>query len=65
VDFHDHGVWDYLAAVLICREAGCVVEDADGRDLLILDPAVRRSPVVANSRPLLDALTSARRRSLR
>jgi len=65
VDFHDHGVWDYLAAVLICREAGCVVDDAEGRDLLVLDPAVRRSPVVANSRPLLDALTSARRRSLR
>jgi fructose-1,6-bisphosphatase/inositol monophosphatase family enzyme len=65
VDFHDHGVWDYLAAVLICREAGCVVEDADGRDLLVLDPNERRSPMVANSRPLLDALTSARRRSLR
>ena len=65
VDLHDHGVWDYLAAVLICREAGCVVEDALGRDLLILDPAERRSPVVANSRPLLDALLSARRRAAR
>ena len=50
---------------LIMNEAGCVVDDAEGRDLLVLDPAVRRSPVVANSRPLLDALTSARRRSLR
>lgn len=65
VDLHDHGVWDYLAAVLICREAGCFVEDALGRDLLVLDPTVRRSPVVANSRPLLDALLSARRRTAR
>lgn len=65
VDLHDHGVWDYLAAVLICREAGCVVEDAEGRDLLVLDANARRSPLVANSRPLLDALISARRRSLR
>lgn len=65
VDLHDHGVWDYLAAVLICREAGCVVEDALGRDLLVLDPAARRSPVVANSRPLLDALLSARQRVAR
>jgi cell division protease FtsH len=32
VDFHDHGVWDYLAAVLICREAGAVVGDVDGCD---------------------------------
>ena len=62
VDLHDHGVWDYLAAVLICREAGCVVEDALGRDLVTLDPSARRSPVVANSRPLMDALISARRR---
>ena len=65
VDLHDHGVWDYLAAVLICREAGCIIEDALGRDLLVPDAAERRSPVVANSRPLLDALLSARQRASR
>lgn len=65
VDLHDHGVWDYLAAALICREAGCIIEDALGRDLLVPDAAERRSPVVANSRPLLDALLSARQRASR
>ncbi|MGA0864195.1 MAG: inositol monophosphatase family protein, partial [Ilumatobacteraceae bacterium] len=34
VDFHGHGVWDYLAALLICTEAGAVVADAHGRDLV-------------------------------
>lgn len=56
VDFHDHGVWDYLAALLICREAGAVMEDADGRDLLVVDPRERRSPVVANSPEMLNSL---------
>ena len=32
-----HGVWDYLAGVLICREAGAVVADAGGRDLTVID----------------------------
>ena len=61
IDFHDHGVWDYLAAVLICREAGCVVGDAFGRDLMVVDPDERRTPIVANSRPIFDALVKMRR----
>jgi len=61
IDFHDHGVWDYLAAVLICREAGCVVGDAFGRDLMVVDPGERRTPIVANSRPIFDALVAMRR----
>ncbi|MDO8361739.1 MAG: inositol monophosphatase [Actinomycetota bacterium] len=42
-----HGVWDYLASVLICREAGAVVADLRGRDLVVLDHAARRTPVAA------------------
>jgi myo-inositol-1(or 4)-monophosphatase len=57
-----HGVWDYLAAVLICLEAGGVVADLDGRDLVVIDHDARRTPVVASSPPLLDALLTERRR---
>ena len=40
------GVWDYAGGVLICQEAGAVVEDALGRDLLVRDPSLSalRSP---------------------
>lgn len=62
LDLHDHGVWDYLAAVLIAREAGCNVTDALGRDLFVLDPTARRSPVVANSTVLCDVLLESRSR---
>ena len=55
-----HGVWDYLAAVLILEEAGGVAVDALGRDLVVLDHAARRTPVVASSRDLLAALIDAR-----
>jgi myo-inositol-1(or 4)-monophosphatase len=55
-----HGVWDYLGAMLVVREAGGVVVDALGRDLLVLDHAARRTPVAATSRTLLDALLAER-----
>lgn len=42
-----HGVWDYAAAYLICQEVGVRVEDAQGRELIILDHAARRTPVAA------------------
>jgi fructose-1,6-bisphosphatase/inositol monophosphatase family enzyme len=42
-----HGVWDYAAAYLICHEAGVRVEDAQGRELIVLDHAARRTPVAA------------------
>jgi myo-inositol-1(or 4)-monophosphatase len=61
VDFDDDmiGVWDYLAAVLIVTEAGGVVADALGRDLVTLDPTERRRPVAARSARLLDELLVA------
>src|SRR3954452_19790632 len=49
VDFgHDqHGVWDYLAALLICREAGIDVVDAFDRPMMHLEHDARRTPVAA------------------
>jgi fructose-1,6-bisphosphatase/inositol monophosphatase family enzyme len=54
---HDsHGVWDYLASVLILREAGGFAVDALGRDLTVIDHEARRTPVVASDRALLEVL---------
>ncbi len=64
VDFDDDmiGVWDYLAAILIVQEAGGVVADALGRDLVTLDHAARRRPVAASSPELLADLLAPTRR---
>jgi fructose-1,6-bisphosphatase/inositol monophosphatase family enzyme len=56
-----HGVWDYLGAALICREAGGVVIDAFGRPLAVLDHAARRTPVAAASMELATVLAARRR----
>jgi fructose-1,6-bisphosphatase/inositol monophosphatase family enzyme len=56
-----HGVWDYLASALILREAGAVVHDLQGRDLVVLDRASRRTPIAAATPALLATLTAARR----
>jgi len=63
IDFDDDriGVWDYLAAVTIVREAGGVAADALGRDLVTLDHRARRRPVTAASQSLLDELLAAGR----
>lgn len=55
-----HGVWDYLAGALVCSEAGAVVGDASGRDLLVLDPAQRRTPVAASTAGLQAELLTVR-----
>ena len=55
-----HGVWDYLAATLVCAEAGAVVVDAMGRELVALEHAARRTPVGAATPALLDALLGVR-----
>lgn len=52
-------VWDYLGALLVCREVGVVVADAHGRDLTVIDHQARRSPVAAPS-ALLPQLLSVR-----
>jgi myo-inositol-1(or 4)-monophosphatase len=55
-----HGVWDYVGAMLVVEEAGGVVVDAFGRDLVVLDHAVRRTPVAATGHGLLDELLARR-----
>ncbi|MEY2417860.1 MAG: monophosphatase [Actinomycetota bacterium] len=49
-----HGPWDYLGAMLVCQEAGAVVTDRYGQDLVVLEHAARRTPVAASSQALLD-----------
>ena len=55
-----HGPWDYLGGLLVCAEAGAAVVDAFGRDLVVLDPVARRTPVAAATPALLDELVAAR-----
>lgn len=47
--------WDYLAGMLICREAGAVTMERDGADLTVRDAATRR-PAVAATQQLSDQL---------
>ena len=52
-----HG-WDYLAAMLVCTEAGAHVCELDGRDLVLTDASPRR-PAVAATPALLGELREA------
>ena len=47
--------WDYLAGLLVCREAGVADGEREGRDLIVRDDSSRR-PVVAATRALADRL---------
>jgi myo-inositol-1(or 4)-monophosphatase len=51
-----HAPWDYLAGYLACLEAGAVVRDAQGRDLVTDDINARRQLVAAGTPELADAL---------
>src|SRR5699024_10429704 len=42
------GLWDFLGATLICREAGRGVVDASDRDVLTLADGARRVPAAAH-----------------
>lgn len=53
------GSWDYLGGMLVCTEAGAVVAEALGRDLLTLSHDERRAPVAAATPTLLEALVDA------
>lgn len=52
--------WDYLGAVLVCREAGAEVAEAFGRDLVVLEHGPRRTPVAAATPALLAEAVAAR-----
>jgi fructose-1,6-bisphosphatase/inositol monophosphatase family enzyme len=53
------GSWDYLGALLVCQEAGALVADRDGADLVTLEHSDRRRPVGAATSGLLDAFMGA------
>src|SRR6185437_12817482 len=50
--------WDYLGGYLACLEAGAVVCDANGDDLVTDDPRARRQVMAAGTPELLSALTA-------
>jgi myo-inositol-1(or 4)-monophosphatase len=51
-----HSPWDYLGGLLACREAGAVVVDAAGRDLVTDDPDARRQVLAGATPALLEQL---------
>jgi myo-inositol-1(or 4)-monophosphatase len=51
-------VWDYVAAMLVCTEAGAVVTERDGLDLVVRDGSPRR-PIAAATATLLAQLSAA------
>lgn len=53
------GAWDYLGGLLVCTEAGAVVGEVRGRELVTLGHSDRRAPVAAATPALLDELTAA------
>ena len=59
---HDaHGLWDYAAGLLICREAGAVTRDARDRELVVVAHQARRTPLAAASPELLEAIYMSRK----
>lgn len=54
-----HGVWDYLAGLLICQESDAKIKDGHSRDLILRDPQARRTPIAACTESLLDAVCAA------
>lgn len=55
-----HGSWDYLGGMLVCQEAGALVADAYGRDLVVVDHGARRTPVAAATASLQHQALAAR-----
>jgi myo-inositol-1(or 4)-monophosphatase len=53
------GSWDYLGGLLVCTEAGAVVGEYLGRDLVTLSHGERRTPVAAATPALLRELLSS------
>jgi len=54
-----HGSWDYLGALLVCREAGGSIVDIADRDLVTRVHRDRRTPVAAATPALLGELLKA------
>jgi myo-inositol-1(or 4)-monophosphatase len=52
------GSWDYLGGMLVCTEAGAVMGESQGRELVTLDHTARRTPVAASTSELLEELSA-------
>jgi fructose-1,6-bisphosphatase/inositol monophosphatase family enzyme len=52
------GPWDYLGALLVCREAGVEIVDAGRRDLVVLEHGARRIPVAGATPAVCQALAA-------
>lgn len=59
LSFDAHGSWDYLGALLICREAGGSIVDVSGRELVVRTHEGRRTPLAAGTPELLRELVKA------
>jgi fructose-1,6-bisphosphatase/inositol monophosphatase family enzyme len=55
-----HGPWDYLGALLVCRESGAAIGDAAGRELVVTDYEARLTPVAAATPALYAEAVAAR-----
>jgi fructose-1,6-bisphosphatase/inositol monophosphatase family enzyme len=55
-----HGPWDYLGGLLVCEEAGALVTDAHGRDLVVRGHGDRRTPVAGATERLQAQLVAVR-----
>ena len=53
--------WDYLGGYLACVEAGAIVRDANGDELVTDDPDARRQLIAAGTPELADALDAGER----
>jgi len=62
IDFNSHGGWDYMASLLVCREAGVAVGEFNDRELVVRDHAERRTMVAAATEELLANLLDIRTR---
>ncbi len=61
IDFNSHGVWDYLASLLICQESGVAIAEHNDYELLVTEHGERRTPLVAATPQLLKVLREVRK----
>ena len=53
------GPWDYLGGLLVCQEAGALVADRRGEELVARDHSDRRTPMAASTVELLQEIKAA------
>jgi fructose-1,6-bisphosphatase/inositol monophosphatase family enzyme len=61
IDFNRHGAWDYLASLLVLREAGGADKELEDRDPVALGHGDRRTVLVAATPSLLAEVVEVRR----